>query len=250
MKNLFFSFLLICLPLKGLLAAKNPLKSDDIRYRTSFGSCPSQAAGKLTLNLVKAFELNNSLKDVKLKMLHEKLQEKHFISNYSIKYDPSKKMLNFSYQCPEFLMKVQIYKNDGEDSYEAILVKGGKLFDPTYEVLLRSEKKLSHELPYLALPVGDMDTDLQRKIAHLIGDLSTNFRSKMSEVILNDLKELTIILSIKGHPSSVFLGKDSWDEKVVKLKKIVNYVNSKKRIPAIINLTNAKKVVVKFNDKF
>lgn len=233
-----------------IFAAKSPLRSEETRYRTSFGQCPSQAAGKLTLNLVKAFELNRSLRDVKLKILHEKLQEKHFISDYSIKYDPSQKMLNFSYKCPEPLMKVQIYKDDGDNTYEAILVKNGQLFDPTYEVLLRAEKKLKRDLPYLALPVGDMDTNIQKKIATIIGDLPIDFRGNMSEVILNDLKELTIILSIKGHPSSVFFGKDSWEEKMEKLKKIVKYVDTKKRVPAIINLTNAKKVVVKFNDKF
>lgn len=242
--------LILLFNISEVSAAKRPTTKDDVRYRTSFGRCPSQAAGKLTLNLVKAFELNKSLRDVKLKILHEKLKEKHFISNYSVKYEPSQKLLSFSYQCPEALMKVQVYKDEGEESYEAILVDDGKLFDPTYEVLLRADKKLTKELPYLALPVGDMDSEIQKKIARIIGDLSPQFRSNMSEVILNDLKELTIILSIKGHPSSVFLGKDNWKDKISKLKKIVRYVDKKKRIPTIINLTNAKKVVVKFNDKF
>ena len=61
---------------------------------------------------------------------------------------------------------------------------------------------------------------------------------------------MTVILSIDGHPSSVFMGSDLWDEKMVKLQKIVNYVASEKmKVPAIINLTNLKKIVVKFSDK-
>jgi hypothetical protein len=67
---------------------------------------------------------------------------------------------------------------------------------------------------------------------------------------VNENKELTIILSINGTPSSVFMGPDEWGEKSAKLDKIVNYMELKEKIPAIINLTNSKKVVVKFKDKF
>ncbi|MDC1173862.1 cell division protein FtsQ/DivIB [Bacteriovoracaceae bacterium] len=145
-------------------------------------------------------------------------------------------------------MKVQIYKENGLDSYEAILVDNGELFDPTYEVLLRTEKKLKGQLPYFALPVGEIDKNIQKEVSHIVKKMSKNFRKKISEVILNDNKDLTIILSINGGPSSVFIGKEDWDEKVEKLKKIVSYMESKKKMPAIINLTNSKKVVVKFND--
>jgi hypothetical protein len=46
------------------------------------------------------------------------------------------------------------------------------------------------------------------------------------------------------------MGVDEWNLKMTKLEKIVNYMELQKKIPAIINLTNSKKVVVKFNDKF
>jgi len=147
-------------------------------------------------------------------------------------------------------MKVQIYKNNGLESYEAILVDNGELYDPTYEVLLRTDKKLSGELPFLALPVGNMDDDVQRQITKIVAGMDTAFRKKLSEVILNESGELTVILSVKGHPSSVFLGKDEWNDKVIKLGRLVTYMESKNKIPAIINLTNSKKVVVKFNDRF
>ena len=56
-------------------------------------------------------------------------------------------------------------------------------------------------------------------------------------------------MSVGRKPSSAFLGKEYWDEKVAKLGSIMNVMKSKKTIPAVINLTNAKKVVVKFTDK-
>lgn len=232
------------------LTALGPKGKPELRKRTTFGKCPSRAAGTLTLQLIKTFEKNYSLKDVKVKIVKEKLAEKHFISSYRITYDPLKQFVQFKFDCPEPLMKVQIYKNNGLESYDAILVDNGKLFDPTYEVLLRSEKKLTYDLPFLALPVGDMENKFQVQITSLVKDMGLKFRKKLSEVILNESKELTIILSVQGHPSSVFLGSDDWDEKVLKLRKIVKYMETKGKVPAIINLTNLEKVVVKFNDKF
>lgn len=243
---IFFSMLMI----EEGVSALMPEKKKELKYRTSFGKCPSRAAGTLTLQLVKAFERNQSLRDVKIKIVKEKLNEKHFLSDYKVQYNPHKKILHFKFDCPEPLMKVQVYKSNGLESYDAILVDNGLLFDPTYEVLLRGEKKLTHDLPFLALPVGDMDKKVQNQITKIVKKMPKKFRLKLSEVILNDSKELTIILSVKGHPSSVFLGNKEWGDKVVKLQKIVKYMETNGKVPAIINLTNLKKVVVKFNDKF
>ena len=222
----------------------------DLSYRSNLGKCPTRPAGTMALQVVKTFEQTQSLRDVKLKILSEKWSEKYFVSDYKIKYDPFSKVLDLSFNCPEPLMKVQIYRKDSADSYEAILVDNGQLFDPTYEVLLRAEKKLTHDLPYLSMPIGEMEDNIQIDVTNLVKEMRPGLRSKLSEVILNDSKELTIILSINGHPSSVFMGLGEWSDKLVKLDKIVNYMELKEKIPAIINLTNSKKVVVKFNDKF
>ena len=221
----------------------------EVRYRTSFGNCPSRAVGNMTLQLVKAFEDSGSLRSLKEMIVREKLDQRSFLSSYQISYDPLRKYLNFKYDCPEALMKVQIYKNNGLESYEAILVENGQLFDPTYEVLLRSDKKLSGDLPFLALPVGNMDDEVQREITSIVSSMDPAFRKKLSEVILNETGELTVILSVKGQPSSVFFGKGEWKDKVLKLGRLVGYMEAKNKIPAIINLTNSKKVVVKFNDR-
>ena len=222
----------------------------DLSYRSNLGKCPTRPAGTMALQVVKTFEQTHSLRDVKLKILSEKWSEKYFVSDYKIKYDPFSKVLDLNFNCPEPLMKVQIYRKDSAESYEAILVDNGQLFDPTYETLLRAEKKLTHDLPYLSMPVGEMEDNIQIEVTNLVKEMRPGLRSKLSEVILNDTKELTIILSINGHPSSVFMGLGEWSDKLVKLDKIVNYMELKEKIPAIINLTNSKKVVVKFNDKF
>jgi hypothetical protein len=249
--TIIFLFLFINFGLmnKGL-SSQSPDAGPTLKYRTNFGSCPSRSAGTLTLTLVKEFERNFSLVDVKKKIVSDNLKEKFFLSSYRLNYDPLKKFLELEFDCPEPLMKVQVYKNTGLESYDAILVSSGELYDPTYEVLLREEKKLSIDLPFLAIPVGEMDQKLQLRITNLFAGIRSDLKSKLSEVILNENRELTVILSFSGKPSSVFMGDDDWDDKISKLDKIVNYMEQNKKIPSIINLTNAKKVVVKFNDKF
>jgi hypothetical protein len=57
-----------------------------------------------------------------------------------------------------------------------------------------------------------------------------------------------MIFSINRKPSSAFLGSDYWSEKVEKLTKVIDFMKKKKKIPSVINLTNSKKIVVKFPD--
>lgn len=246
MKNLFL-ITLSCLPLLSFGISKKYYE-DKIHYRTMFGQCPSKVVGRLTLSLIKEFEKNKSLFDVKKKIVDEKLDEKYYLSSYKVEYDPLQKMIKFNYDCPKALMKVQIYKKDGDEFYTAILVDNGKLYDPTYEVLLRAEKKITKELPHLAVPADLINSKVHKKLTSLLNHLNNSFVNRISEVILNEKEELTIILSIGRKPSSAFLGKDYWTEKIEKLDSIVNYMAKKKTIPSVINLTNSKKVVVKFPD--
>lgn len=223
-------------------------KHKKVQYKTYFGSCPSKVAGKLTLTLMSEFDKKNSLYDLKEKISKDKLDEKHFLSSYKINYFPSDNMIKFRFDCPKPLMKAQIYKENGEEFYTAILVEGGKFVDPTYEVLLRSEKKLTANLPHLAFPVSLIDSDTEKELTALVETFNKEYRGKISEIIIDENKKLTLILSINSNPTSAFLGKDYWSEKVGKLVKIIDYMKKKKTIPAVINLTNSKKVVVKFSD--
>jgi len=222
----------------------------EINYKTSFGNCPSRTAGALTIAMVKAFEDKRSLKGLKESIVEEKLMEKYYLSDYKVNYDPLEKLLKLKFECPLPLMKVQVYKNNGVDSYEAILVDNAQLFEPSYLTVLKEDNKLKKDLPSLALPVGNFEIETRKTIAKLVSGMEEDLRKNLSEIILNELNELTIILSIREHTSNVFLGPDQWDEKVSKLEKIIKFLEAKKRVPSVINLINTKKIVVKFSDKF
>lgn len=221
---------------------------DNVKYKTFFGKCPSRVAGSLVLKLTRLFEETKSLKELKLKIIQEKLKEKYFLSDYQIEFDPSTSTLSYKFECPEPLMKVVIYKENGVDTYEAILADNGELLDPTIEVILRSEKKLTGQLPYLALPIGNFDKKDQVKIAKVLSNAPAKLKTKLSEVILDEAGEMTLIMSLGDSPTSVFLGDSDWNSKINKLKKVVEYMEEKKKFPSIINLLNAQKVVVKFSN--
>lgn len=247
--KLFVTLIILSFTFNSFAAKEEKLLLSDLKYKTYFGKCPSSVAGKLTLELMREFENSGSLKTVKDLIVKKKLDEKYFLSNYKIKYDPIEKKLRFDLDCPKALMKVQIYKDNGDEHYTAILVDNGKLVDPTYEVLLRTEKKLKKKLPSLALPVSALDSDAHLKITELVAELGDKISSRISEVIVNEKDELTMILSFGGRPTTAFLGDDYWSEKIGKLSKVIDYMKEKKSIPTIINLTNSKKIVVKFTDK-
>ncbi len=225
-----------------------PLNLNKIRYKTYFGKCPTKVVGSLTLKLVKLFEEGGSLKDIKNYLVEIKASEKYYLSNYEIEHNPLTGFIKFSYECPEPLVSVQIYKQNDDKSYAAILVEGGELYDPNYEVLLRSDHKLTHQLPSLALPVEEIDKRAQKDLAKLISSLNLDFRKKISEIILDEKRNITLILSVSDRPVSVFMGTELWDGKLSKLQKIINYMEKNKKIPVVINITNIKKVVVKFSD--
>ena len=251
--KLFLKTFLVVIPffLTGFLEASvGNWKKNKIKYRTFFGKCPSRVAGSLTLGLVKEFERRSLLSDVKKKIINEKLVSKHFISSYEIKFNPIKKFLDIKLDCPLPLMRVQIYKRNGQESYEALLVDNGKLFDPTYEEILENDKKLQYNLPSLAIPVEKANDKTQNQLVNIIKAMELNFRKKLSEVILGSDGNLTIILSLDGSPSSAFLGDSEWTTKALKLQKILKFLRTKQKTPSVINLTNSKKVVVKFNDRF
>ena len=221
----------------------------DIKYRTYFGECPSKSSGIFALLVMKEFEKTQSLRGVKEKILSEKLDEKYFLSDYRISYNPVIKTLKINIECPEPLAKVQVYKSNGEEHYSAILSANAKLYEPQYENLMKAEKRLNHNLPLLAISTEQLEGSAPTDLAELIKLMETDLRKQISEIILSKNNELTIVFALGGKATSVFMGAELWDEKLTKLSKIVGYVTKSKRFPTSINLVNAKKVVVKFSDK-
>ncbi len=239
----------ILLPLTVLSNVPDKFTQKNINYRTYFGECPSKSSGMLTLILMKEFEKAHSLKDVKERMINEKLDEKYFLSNYRISYNPVIKTLRIQLDCPEPLAKVQVYKPNGEEHYSAILGDNAKMYEPHYENLMKAEKRLTHHLPLLAITTEQLEGSAPTDVAAFIKKMEVDLRKQISEIIISKNNELTIIFALGGKATSVFMGADLWEEKLTKLAKIVGYVGKNKRYPSSINLVNSKKVVVKFSDK-
>jgi hypothetical protein len=242
-------FILILLPSIAFSNVPDRFTQKNVNYRTYFGECPSKSSGMLTLMLMKEFEKNHSLKEVKEKILSEKLDEKFFLSNYRISYNPVVKTLRLHFECPEPLAKVQVYRNNGQEHYSAILASNARLYEPQYENLMRAEKKLNHPLPLMAISMDLLEGDAPTDLARFIKKIDIDLRKQVSEIILSKNSELTIIFALGGKATSVFMGADLWEEKLSKLTKIVGYVGKNNRFPTSINLVNSKKVVVKFSDK-
>jgi hypothetical protein len=220
----------------------------NINYRTYIGECPSKSANSFAMIVMKEFEKKNSLKDVKEKILNEKLDEKHFLSDYRINYNPVIKTLRINLECPEPLAKVQVYKSNGEEHYSAILGENAKMYEPGYENLMKLEKKITGNLPLLAISMQQLEGDAPTELAHFIKLMGKDLRQQISEIIISKNNDLTIVFALGGKATSVFMGADLWDEKLIRLSKIVGYVQKNKRYPGSINLVNSKKVVVKFSD--
>jgi hypothetical protein len=233
----------------ALATVPNSFTQNNIKYRSSIGDCPSKSSGVFSLIVMKEFEKNHSLKDVKERIISEKLDEKHFLSDYRISYNPIVKTVRIQLQCPEPLAKVQVYKSNGEEHYSAILANNSKMYDPGYENLMKAEKKLTRNLPLLAMSMEQLEGEVTPSISRFIKLMDSELRRQISEIIINKNNELTIVFALGGKATSVFMGADIWEEKLSKLSKIVGYVTENKRYPSSINLTNSKKVVVKFSDK-
>ncbi|MBF0207156.1 MAG: hypothetical protein HQK53_09730 [Oligoflexia bacterium] len=201
--------------------------SSEIKSRIFFGNCPVRLTSILTSNLVDEFKVGMSLMDVKKKILEENLQKKNFISLYNIKYNPLAQLLEFFYDCPAPLSRVSVYEREWSELYRAILGNNGKLYDPTYEIILREEKKLNQELPVLALPLGEVDKSLQSQITTIMKGTKFKYKNFITEYLINQDKELTIILSYNGSPITTFFGSNVWEQKIYKLERIIEYLRSK-----------------------
>lgn len=244
MKTLLF--ILAFVPVLALATIPAQFTQNSLRYRTSFGECPTKSSGELAILVMREFEKTRSLMAVKEKILSEKWDEKYFLSYYSIKFNPLSQTVKMNFDCPEPLVRVQVYRDNGKEHYSAVMVRTGKLLDPSYEMILKAEKKLKVDLPSLAIPVKDLEGEVHANFTRFATKLSPSIRQKISEIIINDNKELSVVLALGRKTTSVFMGTDLWETKLEKLEKIISYVDKSEKFPSTINLTNAKKVVVKF----
>lgn len=220
--------------------------SEKVKYKTSFNNCPSRSAGKFAMRILKTFERERSLYDVKSDIKDNFLTDKHFIKNYSIKLNPMENTIDIDLSCPKPLLRVVLMDSEAEGEFQSVLVEDGNLFDPTYETLLLGEKKINSALPTLAISKNDLNDEIRKNISELIQIFGFENHNKISEVIFDKGEVLTFILSLNKKPVSVFMGTGNFEEKTRKLRRLIGYVESNQKQPTVINLVNLKKVVVKF----
>lgn len=215
------------------------------QYTLDFSTCPMKSSGDLAILLAKEFDQTKSLYRLKKKIVDERYKEIYFLSSYLVNYNPIQKKLAFKFECPSLIAKIQITKENGI-SFLGSLVDTGEVFDPQYEVLLRREKIITNTVPYFAISLKNLNDQKQLSVVKLLKQMNPKIYQQISEVILNDEEELTLILKSKSKALSVLLGKEYWDDKVGRLIKIQDHFSQKEKKPSIINLTSNKKVVVRF----
>jgi hypothetical protein len=242
----FFIFIMFVISTLAWGRIPQSYKSKNITYRTYFNQCPDRSSSDLVVQLMKVFEKNRSLKEVKDKIVEEKWAEKYFLNDYKIHFHPIKKQLIVQLHCPQPLARVKVYRENGKEHYSATLAEGGKLFDPSYEVLMKNEKKINSDLPSLVMSVELIEKEEHVKIADTLTLFKNHLKKRMSEIIFNERHELTLILNNGLTTTSIFLGTDLWEHKLGKLEKIIQYMDRSHRSPSSINLVHSKKVVVKF----
>ena len=122
----------------------------------------------------------------------------------------------------------------------------GEIYRESYQALIEKERGKPLNIPFLSIPhdkLGKMDSKVLASIYSKIDDRN---KKKISEIIINEHDELTFIISSSNRVASAFLGEEKWSEKVSKLEKILNHFEDSGKLPSLVNLTNLKKVVVKF----
>lgn len=220
---------------------------NNVSYKADFGNCPKKTTGEFVLSMIEEFEGHSSLAKLKKNILKQELDKKHFLSNYKITFSPLENRLEFKFECPNILAKVQVYKSDGSELYNALLVDTGKIIDPNYEVYLRSENIKLPRFPFLSLTYKEIDEKFIQKVTNYLISLDKDFFEKISEVIFDKSDSLTLILRGKKKAVSALLGKSEWKEKTKKLSETIKYFASKNQLPSLIKFSGSKKVIVKFS---
>jgi len=231
-----------------LLFSFKAFSNKNVSHEINYGQCPKQTSDLFLLEILEEFNSKKSLLSLKKKIEEKKLEKKFFLSDYEISYSPIQNKLDINLKCPEPVAVINIYESlSSKKKYSQLLLKDGKLFNPTYEHALRSSNLLDRKLPLVSIEEKFLDEKKQYDIAYVIDRLDKELNSKLIEVVIDNTKSVSLIFNFQSrNPASVFLGKGFWDKKIVKLNKIFEHYARSKYVPIKINLENPDKVVVRF----
>ncbi|MBI2521523.1 MAG: hypothetical protein HYV97_13985 [Bdellovibrio sp.] len=228
------------------------LQANSYSYKSFIGNCPARPSSEFALLIAKRFEEKKSLGDVKRYLENGHHSERYFVSNYKVDFDPLREHITIKLECPGPIYRVTFYSTKGTrpKSYDdLILASDGNFYNKIFADFLTEEGKLTKKLPVLAMPESRYGRELWDGLKRISTSIYTlELEKNLTEMIVNKDGSLTMILSVNSHPVSVFFGKSEWDDKIQKLSRLVTYTQNQQRIPSIVNMTNAKKVVVKFSE--
>ena len=215
-------------------------------FETKFGRCPKYVVGKLFFQISEKFEKTKSLLEVKKLITKENLEKKYFLSNYELKTNLTKSKLWIEFECPRPLFQVIVNNPNLDKSNELVLVSNGQLFDPTYIQFIQDEKEESIYLPYLSIPESTVDKKMMDSIVQLMKSNNKQVNKLIAEIIINNAREMKLILKLNNKSSVVYFGKNEWPGKMAKLERVLLHYKNSSSFPIKINMAINKKVVVKF----
>ena len=76
MRYILVSVLSLITAVSAFASMSDSFTQNEIKYRSYFGECPSKSSGDFAMIIMKEFEKKHSLKDVKERILNEKLDER------------------------------------------------------------------------------------------------------------------------------------------------------------------------------
>ncbi len=213
-----------------------------VHIQSDFGSCPRKELGPFSLDLIKHFDQKGSLYDLEQKTL-EQTAWKDYLTFYRFRYHPFHKTLHLKFDCAKPVLALQIYEQ--KRSHKAIIAENGKILDWSYLKAFYREHSLENNLPLGAIARSFLDQKNLKRLLGFYDALILGKEFKLSELIVDSEGDLTVVLSSKNGPSTLFIGSKSWESKVLKLNKIIEYFSSLEKFPQKLNLRDSKKIVVK-----
>jgi hypothetical protein len=156
--------------------------------------------------------------------------------------------------CSRPLFRVH-FKNNDLEIFEKTLAEDGHLYGPHYEYLYYHDRNVNKknrthnkvDLSYLTIAEKHRENKkFFSEIKNLFQLQQYFFKRYVSEVIFDDDDMLTFVLRHSGGSSVVYFGKNLWVDKLQALKSIMTTFEKKNVLPHLLDLTDLKKVVVKF----
>jgi hypothetical protein len=217
-----------------------------IRYEVQTNLCPKSHVQHLINKIKRSYDEHQSLYDLKKQFLSENWSTQYFLSFYKIEYFPFVKKVAVQLDCSQPLFRVH-FKQNSHELYEKTLAENGQLYDPNYEYLYYKDQDVPVQLSYLTIDEKHRENKIFFiQIKNLVKTQKVFFQKYIAEAIFDEGDSLTFIIRHSQGSSVAYLGKSDWNKKLHILKKMMMNFEMQGQIPVLMNVSNLKKVVVKF----